>query len=149
MDFLLSVVALFTQGNEGGDGFDRCGGEGWVFDETRGLWCSGVEDRVACELFDFAGELGDDGFSGSFANFRELDEGFGVFVDDRQRDLCGGIDHGAEGFLRSDTFDGGEDFEKASIGDARESDESWDETGALALRFEIEVGVEGDGCVDL
>lgn len=120
-----------------------------MFDETRGLWSAWVEYRVTCELLDLACELGDDGFSGSFADFGELDEGFGVFVDDRQRDLCGGINHGAEGFLRSDPFDGGEDFEEASIGDACESDESWDETGALALRFEIEVGVEGDGGVDL
>lgn len=120
-----------------------------MFDVAGGLGGVGVEDGVACEPFDFAGELGDDRLGGAFADFGEFGECFGVFADDGRGDGGWGFDHRAECFFGSDAFDGGEDFEKTAIGDGSEPDEPGDETGALPLGFEIEVGVEGDFGADL
>ena len=146
---LLGVVALFTQSDQCRDGFDPSLGQCRMLDEARGLWRCRIKDRIASEPLDLAGELGDDCLGGAFADFGELDEGFGVFIHDRGGDISRRLNHRAEGLLRAYTLDSGENLEKAAIRDARESDEPGDETGALPLRFEIKVGVQGDLGADL
>src|SRR5688572_4103964 len=133
---MLSVAAALAQRGERGDGVLL------VRRATAGRGGAGLLTVAGRELFQLAGELGDDLLGHALADAVEAGEEARVLRLDRVRDLARARRERLEGLARADAFDGGEGFEELFVLGAEEADERGLEPAARGVAGEVKDRVQ-------
>src|SRR5688500_8929753 len=133
---MLSVAAALAQRGERGDGVLL------VRRATAGRGGAGLLAVAGRELFQLAGELGDDLLGHALADAVEAGEEARVLRLDGVCDLARARGQCAERLARAAAFDGGEGFEELLVLGAEEADERGLEPAARGVAGEVEDRVQ-------